>query len=75
MNASDEIVDFLVDQIPMNALADFQPSAEARGRIWELIAREKDAGLLPEEKLELDDDVKLERLPVLAKAMPGSITD
>ena len=55
MNASDEIVDFLVDQIPTTALAGFQPSSEARGRIWELIAREKDAGLLPEEKLELDD--------------------
>ena len=48
MNARDEIVDFLVDQIPTNALAGFQPSTEARERIWELIAREKDAGLLPE---------------------------
>ena len=68
MNASDEIVDFLVDQIPTTALAGFQPSSEARGRIWELIAREKDAGLLPEEKLELDDYMKLEHLLVLAKA-------
>ena len=68
MNARDEIVDFLVDQIPTNALAGFQPSTEARERIWELIAREKDAGLLPEEKLELDDYMKLEHLLVLAKA-------
>ena len=68
MNARDEIVDFLVDQIPTNALAGFQPSTEARQRIWELIAKEKETGLLAEEKLELDDYMKLEHLLVLAKA-------
>jgi len=68
MNARDEIVDFLVDQIPKAALAGFRPSTEARQRIWELINKEKDAGLLPEEKLELDDSMNLEHLLVLAKA-------
>lgn len=68
MNARDEIVDFLVDQLPTTALADFQPSTEARLRIWALVAKEKDAGLLPEEKLELDDYMKLEHLLVLTKA-------
>jgi hypothetical protein len=68
MNARDEIVDFLVDQIPTSALAGFQPSSAARQRIWHLIAKEKDTGLLPEEKLELDDYMKLEHLLVLAKA-------
>lgn len=68
MNARDEILDFLVDQIPTDTLAGFQPSAEARQRIWELVAKEKDSGLLPEEKVELDDYMKLEHLLVLAKA-------
>lgn len=68
MNARDEIVDFLVGQIPTPALAGFQPSAEARQRIWELVAKEKEAGLLPDETVELEDYLKLEHLLVLAKA-------
>jgi hypothetical protein len=40
----------------------------ARQRIWALIEKEKEFGLLPEEKVELDDYLKLEHLPVLAKA-------
>jgi hypothetical protein len=68
MNARDELVDFLVGQIPSRTLADFQPTEQARQRVWALIAKEKDAGLLPDEKLELDDFLKLEHLLVLAKA-------
>jgi len=36
--------------------------------VWTLIAKEKETGLLPEEKLELDDSLKLEHLLVLTKA-------
>ena len=68
MNARDELLDFLVRQIPGTALADFQASDQARQRVWALIAKEKETGLLPEEKLELDDYLKLEHLLVLAKA-------
>ncbi len=68
MNARDELLDFLVGQIPGAALADFQASDQARERVWALIAKEKETGLLPEEKLELDDYLKLEHLLVLAKA-------
>jgi hypothetical protein len=68
MNARDELVDFLVGQIPARTLAGFQPSEEARQRVWTLIEKEKETGLLPEEKLELDDYLKLEHLLVLAKA-------
>ena len=67
MNARDELVEFLVEQIPARTLASFQPSDQARKRVWDLIAREKETGLLPEEKLELDDYLKLEHLLVLAK--------
>lgn len=68
MNVSDEIVDFLVEQIPAQSLANFKASDEARQRVWALIAKEKESGLLPEEKVELDDYLKLEHLVVLAKA-------
>jgi hypothetical protein len=68
MNVSDEILDFLVEQIPAQSLADFKASDAARQRVWALIAKEKESGLLPEEKLELDDYLKLEHLVVLAKA-------
>ncbi len=68
VNARDELVDFLAKQIPSQVLAGYQPSEEARQRVWELVAKEKEAGLLPEEKLELEDYLKLEHLLVLAKA-------
>jgi hypothetical protein len=68
MNVSDEILDFLVGQIPAQSLADFKASEQARQRVWALIAKEKEYGLLPEEKVELDDYLKLEHLVVLAKA-------
>jgi len=68
MNACDELVDFLVENISSAKLAGFHSSEDARHRIWTLIEREKQAGLLSEEKLELEDYLKLEHLLVLAKA-------
>lgn len=68
VNVSDEILDFLVEQIPAKSLANFKASDKARQRVWTLVAKEKESGLLPEEKLELDDYLKLEHLVVLAKA-------
>jgi len=68
MNVSDELLDFLVEQIPAQSLANFKVSDESRQRVWDLIAKEKETGLLPEEKMALDDYLKLEHLVVLAKA-------
>lgn len=68
MNVSDEILNFLVRHIPAEALANFKVSDEARQRVWELISQEKESGLLPPDKVELDDFLKLEHLVVLAKA-------
>ena len=68
MNACDELVDFLVGNIPSDKLAGFHSSEDARHRIWTLIEKEKQSGLLPEEKLELEDFLKLEHLLILAKA-------
>ncbi len=68
MNAADELLDFLVGNIPSPALAGYHSSEIARNRVWMLIEKEKESGLLPEEKLELEDYMKLEHLIVLAKA-------
>lgn len=68
MNVSDEILNFLVEQIPAQSLANFKASDQARERVWSLIAKEKESGLLPEEKVDLDDYLKLEHLVVQAKA-------
>ncbi len=68
MNVSDEILNCLVQHIPAQALADFRVSEEARQRVWGLINQEKESGLLPPEKVELEDFLKLEHLVVLAKA-------
>jgi hypothetical protein len=68
MNVSDEIVDFLVQHIPAQALAEFKASDAARQRVWDLVAKEKESGLPSQEKMELDDFLKLEHLIVLAKA-------
>lgn len=40
----------------------FAGSKKARRRVWEHVAKEKEGGLLPEEKVELDDCLKLEHL-------------
>jgi hypothetical protein len=49
-------------------LAGFQASDSARQQVWTLIAEEKETGLRPEQKLDMDDSPKLEHLLVLAKA-------
>lgn len=68
MNASDEVVDFLARQIPADKLASFRASETTRRRVWELVEKEKEHGLTPEERCELDDYEKLEHLLILAKA-------
>lgn len=50
------------------AVADYHPSAEAQQRVAELIAREKERGLPPEEKAELDRFMDLEHILRMAKA-------
>jgi len=66
--AYDELVDFIAAGSTPASLLQFQPSQETRERVLELIRKEKDTGLLPEETSELDDYMKLEHLMRLAKA-------
>ena len=68
MRAADEVVEFLAREISPAALIAFQPSETTRRRVWELVKKEKEEGLTPEEKCELDDYERLEHLLILAKA-------
>jgi len=70
--AYDELVDFLAAGSTPASLLQFQPSEETRARVRELIHKEKDSGLLPDEASELDDYIKLEHLMRLAKARARS---
>jgi hypothetical protein len=53
------------------AVVDYHPSAEAQQRVAELIAQEKEGGLSPEEKAELDRFMDLEHNCEWPKRAPG----
>jgi len=66
--AYEEVIDFIAAGATPSNLAAFQPSEEARARVWFLIEREKTIGLSPDEKSELDHYMQLEHIMRLAKA-------
>lgn len=68
IRACDEIVDFLAAGMSPRDLITFRPSAAARERAEELIAREKAGALTDEESGELNAYLVLEHLMRLAKA-------
>lgn len=65
MIASEEIINLLA-QAPN--ILEFKPSEEARTRVWELVAREKQGMLTEDEKNELDHYAQIEHLMRLVKA-------
>jgi hypothetical protein len=67
MKAYEEVVEFIAAQGPREVI-EFKPSEAARGRVWDLIEREKTGGISPEEKVELDHYLEVEHLMRLAKA-------
>ncbi|MDO8545170.1 MAG: hypothetical protein Q7S40_32420 [Opitutaceae bacterium] len=74
MRAADEVIEFLAREIPAQQLASFRASEATRQRVWQLVEKEKDQGLTPEEQCELDEYEKLEHLLILAKAKAGTRT-
>lgn len=66
--AYDEIVDFIAAGTTPDSVAHFEPSAEVKEYVADLIGREKTVGLTDEEVSELDHFMKLEHLMRLAKA-------
>jgi hypothetical protein len=68
-----EIIDFIAAGTTPEAVAHFQPSCESQQRVMELVEREKESGLTPEEKTELDHFIELEHILRMAKAKARQI--
>ncbi len=68
-----EIIDFIAAGTTPEAVARFRPSLEAQQRVTDLIEREKDGQLTPDEKAELDHFMELEHILRMAKARARQI--
>lgn len=68
MKAYDEVIDFLAAGTSPEALLLFKPSPESQERVRELVQREKDEIITPQERQELDDYLRLEHLMRMTKA-------
>lgn len=68
-----EIVDFIAAGTTPQSIVDYRPSAAARQRVAELIAREKEGGLSLQEKSELDHFMVLEHVLRMAKTRAQQI--
>lgn len=65
--AYEEIIDFLAAGITSQSLVQFQVSESVKERVADLIFREKNEGISPDEKSELDHYLVIEHLLRLAK--------
>ena len=68
-----EIIDFIASGTTPDAVARYQPSAEARQRVAGLMEREKTGNLSAEETAELDHFMELEHILRMAKARAREI--
>ncbi|MEB3231111.1 MAG: hypothetical protein VKJ64_08885 [Leptolyngbyaceae bacterium] len=66
--AYEELIDFIAAGTTPESLIQFHPSEAAKERVADLIWQEKNSGLSPDEKAELDQYMMLEHLLRLAKA-------
>jgi hypothetical protein len=66
--AYEEVVDLIAGGTTPSMVAAYRPSSEVRERVSELIHREKNEGLSPDETSELDHYMQIEHLMRLAKA-------
>lgn len=67
MKAYDELIDFIAAGQSPEQLATFEPSTQTRKRAWELVRKEKEAGLTDEEHHELEVFGQLEHFMWLIK--------
>ena len=65
---SEEIINFLAGGFSPDSLIAYQPSEEAKRCVEDLIRREKDKCLAPEETSELNHYMELDHILTLAKA-------
>ena len=66
--AYEEFVDFMIAKMRPQEIIDFKPSARATARVHELIARQKNEQLGPDETAELNHFLEMEHVMRLAKA-------
>ena len=64
----EELIDFLAGGFTPDSLIAYQPSLKAKRRVEDLIRREKNEGLMPDETSELNHYMELEHILTLAKA-------
>jgi len=63
-----EIIDFIAAGTTPQEVANYRPSPAAQQRVADLIEREQDQHLSPDEKAELEHFMELEHILRLAKA-------
>ncbi|MBF0240701.1 MAG: hypothetical protein HQM12_23635 [SAR324 cluster bacterium] len=68
MKVYDEVIDFIATGTTPGSIIAFQPSPEVKERVFELIQKEKTAGISEDEKTELEHYMHLEHLMRLIKA-------
>ena len=68
-----EIIEFIAAGTTSDEVAGFHPSPAAQRRVMELIEREKESGLSPDERAELDHFMELEHILRMAKAKARQI--
>jgi hypothetical protein len=66
--AYDELVDFIAAGSTPDDVVAFQPSEATKALVADLIRRQKNSGLSPQETAELDHFLHLEHIMRLAKA-------
>jgi hypothetical protein len=68
-----EFIDFIAAGTTPEQIVAFRPSAQAQERVEDLIAREKEDQLSPDEQAELDHFFQLEHILRVAKARAEQI--
>jgi hypothetical protein len=68
-----ELVDFIAAGTTPQNIIDYRPSQEAQDRVADLIEREKEGTLSPEETAELNHFIELEHILRVAKAKARQI--
>jgi hypothetical protein len=68
-----EIIEFIASGTTPEGVAGFHPSPAAQHRVTELMEREKESGLSPDERAELDHFMELEHILRMAKAKARQI--
>ena len=68
MKAHEELVEFIASGPSVRSVAEFRASPTCQARVADLIRKEKNDGLTPDEKSELECCMTLEHIMHLAKA-------